>query len=55
MTSQWGLQDDLYVRMMEMVDFARSLNAENRVVGFLWHQGETDAIEGIHQKSTNSN
>lgn len=32
--------------MMEMVDFARSLNAENRVVGFLWHQGETDAIEG---------
>lgn len=45
-TSQWGLQDDLYVRMMEMVDFALSLNAENRVVGFLWHQGETDAIEG---------
>lgn len=50
-TSQWGLQDDLYVRMMEMVDFACSLNAENRVVGFLWHQGETDAIEGNTPKA----
>lgn len=45
-TAQWGLQDALYTRLVEMVDFALSMNIENRVVGFLWHQGETDAIEG---------
>ena len=45
-TAQWGLQDALYARLVEMVDFALSMNPENRVVGFLWHQGETDAIEG---------
>ena len=45
-TAQWGLQDALYTRLVEMVDYALALNPENRVVGFLWHQGETDAIEG---------
>ena len=45
-TAQWGLQDALYARLVEMVDHALALNPENRVIGFLWHQGETDAIEG---------
>ena len=43
---QWGLNDELYLRMLEMVDLALSNNPENRIVGFLWHQGEHDAFEG---------
>lgn len=42
---QWGLQDQLYLKMLEMTDYALSLNKDNRVVGFLWHQGECDAFE----------
>jgi len=32
---------------MEMIRTALALNAENRIVGFLWHQGETDAIANV--------
>lgn len=39
---RWGMTDDLYLRMMEMVRTALALNPENRLVAFLWHQGETD-------------
>ncbi len=35
----------LYYRMLSMVDEALQLNKENRLVGFLWHQGEHDAFE----------
>ena len=42
----WGLEDDLYLKMLEMTDYALSLNPENRLKGFLWHQGEHDAFEG---------
>lgn len=28
-----------------MTDYALSLNSENRVVAFLWHQGEHEAVE----------
>ena len=41
----WGVKDQLYLKMREMVDYALSLNEENRIVGFLWHQGEHDAFE----------
>ena len=41
--NHWKLTDDLYLRMMEMIRTALSLNPENRLVAFLWHQGETDA------------
>lgn len=41
----WGLKDQLYLKMLEMTDYALSLNQANRVVGFLWHQGECDAFE----------
>ena len=42
----WGLQDKVYLKMLEMVEYALSLNPENKVVAFLWHQGEHDAFEG---------
>ena len=43
---RWGMTDDLYLHMMEMIRTALALNEENRLVAFLWHQGETDAILG---------
>ena len=53
----WGKHDYLYMRMLAMIEYALSLNSENRVVGFLWHQGEHDAFEGnsaenYHQQLT---
>ncbi len=41
----WGLQDCLYLKLLELINYALSLNKENRVVAFLWHQGEHDAFE----------
>ena len=43
---RWISTGDLYLRMMEMIRTALELNPENRLVAFLWHQGETDAIYG---------
>jgi len=40
---RWGMQDDLYLRMIEMIKTALELNPANRLVALLWHQGETDA------------
>ena len=42
--NRWGMTDDLYLTMMEMIRTALSLNPQNRLIAFLWHQGETDAI-----------
>lgn len=39
---RWGLEDDLYLRMLEMIRTALSLNPANRLVALLWHQGEID-------------
>lgn len=41
----WGESDVLPKRLNDMVDYALSLNKENRIVAFLWHQGEHDAFE----------
>jgi len=41
---QWKLTDCYYLRMMEMIQTALSLNPENRLVGLLWHQGESDSL-----------
>lgn len=41
--NHWKMTDDLYLRMTEMTNTALALNKENRLVAFLWHQGETDA------------
>lgn len=42
----WGVEDELYLKMLEMTDHALSLNPENKLMGLLWHQGEHDAFEG---------
>ena len=39
---RWGMTEDLYLKMMEMIKFALDLNSGNRLVAFIWHQGETD-------------
>lgn len=41
----WAQDGILYLKMLEMIDYALSLNPENRLVAFLWHQGEHDAFE----------
>jgi len=48
---RWGLEDDLFLKMTEMIKTALSLNPENRVTAFVWHQGETDTenpVRDIH-------
>ena len=42
---QWGVGNTLHERLCDMIDYALSLNEGNRLVAFLWHQGEHDAFE----------
>ena len=44
---RWGMTDDLYLRMIEMIKTALELNSKNKLAAFLWHQGETDAILNV--------
>jgi len=44
---RWGLKDDLFLKMIEMIKTALSLNPDNRVVAFVWHQGETDTANPV--------
>ena len=39
----WRVGDPLHQRMLRMTDYAVGLNGDNRLVGFLWHQGEHEA------------
>ena len=41
---EWGIANVLHHRLIAMVEEALSYNPENRVVAFLWHQGEHDAF-----------
>lgn len=41
----WTQDGILYLKMLEMIDYTLSLNPENSLVAFLWHQGEHDAFE----------
>lgn len=43
---EWTTDGQIYQKMTEMIDYALSLNPENRLTAFLWHQGECDAWEG---------
>lgn len=43
---QWGEGCPVEERMHEMIQYALELHPENRIVAFLWHQGEHDAFEG---------
>ncbi len=41
----WAVEDhNLFDRLVDMTQYALSLNPENRLAAFLWHQGETDAL-----------
>ncbi len=42
---QHGVGNPLYQRMIDMINIGLSLNKDNRIVAFLWHQGEHDAFE----------
>ncbi|MBQ6922029.1 MAG: hypothetical protein IJQ66_02965 [Clostridia bacterium] len=42
---EWGVGSVLFERLNLMVDYGLKLNKENRIVAFLWHQGEHDAFE----------
>ncbi len=42
---QWGIGRTLYQRLKDFTAYALSLNPENRLVAFLWHQGECDSVE----------
>ena len=43
---QWGFGCPVEERMHEIIAYALEMNPENRIVAFLWHQGESDAVEG---------
>lgn len=43
--NEWGVGNVLYNRMLSMTDEVISQNDKNRIVAFLWHQGECDAFE----------
>lgn len=45
--NEWGKDGCLYRRLCRMTDYALSLNPENRIVAFLWHQGECDSVENV--------
>lgn len=42
---QHGVGNPLYKRIIDMVNVGLSLNKNNKIVAFLWHQGEHDAFE----------
>lgn len=42
---QQGVGNPLYKRTLDMINVGLSLNKNNRIVAFLWHQGEHDAFE----------
>ena len=46
MRKHWGVGDLVYEKMLLAIDYALSLNPDNKLVAFLWHQGEHDAFEG---------
>ncbi|MBE7001390.1 MAG: sialate O-acetylesterase [Ruminococcaceae bacterium] len=43
----WGVGNPLHNRMLEMVRLALSCNSQNRLVAFIWHQGEHDVVENL--------
>jgi hypothetical protein len=46
MHGQWGINSPLYNKMCEMLDYALSLNKDNKLVALLWHQGEHEVGKG---------
>ena len=51
---RWTLDGDWYQRMMAAIDSALKLeygDNAHRLVAFLWHQGETDAMNGMSENT----
>ena len=46
MRKQWTPDGVLYRRALEMTDMALALNPKNKLKAILWHQGESEAIDG---------
>lgn len=53
--NHWNPGDILYERMVNMISAALSLNENNRIVAFLWHQGETDALNRVSYETHYAN
>jgi len=51
---RWGMKDDLYLKMTEMIKTALALNPANCAVAFLWHQGETDTANPVRDTHYNN-
>jgi len=45
---RWGLEDDLFLKMIEMIKTAVSLSPANRPIAFIWHQGENDTANPVY-------
>ncbi len=43
--NEWGVGAILYRRLKDFTRLALGWNSENRIVAFLWHQGECDSFE----------
>jgi hypothetical protein len=39
---RWGIHDDLFLKMVDMIETALALNPANKLTAMLWHQGESD-------------
>ena len=51
----WGIDGSVYAKMIEMVDYAKRLHLKNKIVAFLWHQGESDILYHVDPKKYISN
>ncbi len=49
--NQWGMGRTLYQRVKDFARTALDLNEGNRLVAFLWHQGECDSFENAEWTS----
>lgn len=43
--NEWGVGNVLYKRLCYLTDTALGKNENNKIVAFLWHQGECDSVE----------
>lgn len=49
---QWSADQSYYTDMRNRVKYALSLNPQNRIVAFLWHQGETDILNVANRNAS---
>ena len=49
-SGEWGKNEFLYLNMVDMAKRLKLGNPENKVVAVLWHQGETDILNGADKE-----